>query len=234
MLYDIILIGIIILFIVIGSFKGLARMVFGLAATFVSWLLASWIAAPAAGWLYNALIEASVKSSVAEAVQKLITGAANSVSEVIAQLPVWLKGAMDLTGEQLPSAGAELGNELAGTAADTVNTAVRPVIVGFITIILTVVLFFLIRLILRKLLMKPILGLFKLPVISTLNRILGAVLGAVEGLVVVCILAYLLRLLLPHIASGTGILNESTIYNSFIFYHFYSGNIFTYLTSWIS
>ncbi len=79
--------------------------------------------------------------------------------------------------------------------------------------------------------MNPVLRLFELPVIRGVNRFFGAVIGFIDAFLLVSLLAYLLRLLMPDINSQGGILNESTIYNSFIFYHFYSGNIFTAITS---
>ena len=80
---------------------------------------------------------------------------------------------------------------------------------------------------LKLLVVRPVLKLFELPGIRGVNRFFGGVIGFVDAFLLVSLLAYLLRLLMPAVSSQNGILNESTIYNSFIFYHFYSGNIFT-------
>ena len=233
MIYDIILIGIVLLFIVIGAVRGLAKTVIGLGVMFVSWLAASWLGKLIATWLYAGVFGPKVTTSVSQAADKISSGAVQTVDEVTAQFPGWLKGALSMSGKALPTDASQLTADFSQTAADTVNSVVQPIIIGAISILLTIVLFIVIRLVLRVLVMKPLLGVFKLPVINAFNRVLGGLLGAAEGVVLVWVLAYLLRLLLPHIASQTTILNESTIYNSFIFYHFYSGNIFTYLASWI-
>ena len=99
--------------------------------------------------------------------------------------------------------------------------------------LIEIALFLILSLLLRLILLKPFLSLFEAPGISAVNTFFGGVIGFVDAFLIVSLLAYLLKLLMPLISSEAGILNESTIYNSFIFYHFYSGNIFSALVSLI-
>ena len=230
MILDIITVAVIILFIVIGSIRGAAKALFGAALSFFSYIAASWLARFFAAGIYGKLIEPVVFDSVSSSVEKLISG---SVKEASQALPWWLEGALGLSGGSIVESAAKFTSDVPDNAARAVNSAVEPIITGMICIVLTVLFFVLLTCLGRALLKKPLLSIFELPVISTLNRFAGGALGAVEGVIVVMMLAYLLRLLLPHFGNEVWYIDESTIYNSFIFYHFYSGNIFTALSSWI-
>ena len=181
MIYDIILICIIIAFIVIGALRGLARTLIGFGITFLSCILASWGAKALSDWLYTGIVQPIVLRNVTEAVDGVSSGVIGSVNDAVESLPVWLKGAFDLSGGQLTGEFSSFPEDLSRQAATSVDSAVRPVIVGFISILLTILFFFVLRFIMRKLLMRPVLAAFKLPVINTVNRVLGAALGALEG-----------------------------------------------------
>lgn len=217
MILDIIVIGLVLLFVVIGVLKGAARMIVGLLMSFLAFLAASWLGKWIAGVIYQ--------NHFAPAVNKAVADASGSAGSVIKDLPWWATRSLDISGKEITDSSTGI--------AGTVNAVIEPIVSGVISILLTLVLFLVINFILHKLVMKPILAIFKLPVINTVNKILGGVIGAAEGILFVCMLAYILKLVLPYIDTDIGFLNESTIYNSFIFYHFYSGNIFTILTSWL-
>ena len=89
-------------------------------------------------------------------------------------------------------------------------------------------------LLLRLVLVKPLIALFRFPVLNTLNRVAGGVIGFIDAVLVVSMAAYLIKLILVNIGSNSTWFNEETINKSFIFSHFYSGNIFTWIGSLIS
>ena len=231
MILDIICVALFILMIVIGVRLGAFRMLFGLAADFVSYLAASWLSGFAAERIYTAVIRPAVNDSIRAASSDLITG---HIGNAYQSLPWWLKSALSLTGADMSAGADSLSADITDTVAQAVNNAVQPIITGFVTIILTLLFYLLIRFILVRLFKKPMAKLFDMPVITNVNKFFGALLGALEALLIIMMLAYLLKLLLPHIGTESWIIDETTIYNSFIFYHFYSGNIFTALSRWIT
>lgn len=219
MVLDIIVAAILLLITFIGYKKGAAGMLIGIAMMFVSFVAAAWVSKWLSGVMYQ--------SFFAPSVDKAAASAAASAGDLVSQLPWWAQKALDFSGKEIASAGSE-------GLANAINAVVQPIVTGILTVILTLILFLIIDLILHKLLLKPILAVFRLPFVRTVDRIIGAIIGAAEGVLIVCMLAFVLKLVLPYIDTNAGFLNESTIYNSFIFYHFYSGNIFTTITSWIS
>ena len=231
MIYDVILVAIFITFAIIGYFRGAAKALIGIVVSFVAYAVASIPARLVSGWIYNTMIAPAVHDSVVNTVQSTASGVSDQAS---ALLPGWLSGLLQLSGADIPGTINAAGADLSETAATGVNSVVEPLVSGFLSMILTIGFFFLIRFLLLKLAVIPLIGISKLKVLSTLNKALGAALGLAEAFVVVSMLAYLLRLILPYIHGDAAFLNESTIYNSFIFYYFYSGNIFAALTGWIS
>ena len=218
MILDLIIIILFILIVLIGVWKGAACMIIGLLMTFLSFIAASWLGKWLAGIIYRAHFAPAVSKSISEA-----TG---STGNLFDDLPWWAQNALNLSGESV-SAGSDQITEL-------VNTVVEPIVTGALSIILTLVLFLIINFLAHGLLLKPLLTVFRLPVVNTVDKVIGGVIGAVEGVLVICMLAYILKLVLPYIETDVSFLNETTIYNSFIFYHFYNGNIFSMLASWIS
>ena len=232
MILDLILIALLLIFIIIGCRRGAMATVAGLVMSFAAYLVAAWAAKLISVYIYTNYILTAIRDSVGASVRKLADGTISSLNEVIDSLPPMIKLLVGASGDDLKM--DTYYSDMTAAATDIVDKAVRPVAVGFLSIVLTVLLFIVLSFIFKKLLLKPLLKTFDIPVLSGVNRFFGGVIGAVEGVLAVCMLAYLLRLILPYTDSSSPVLNESTIYNSFIFYHFYSGNIFTMLSSWIA
>lgn len=230
MIYDVILVLIFIGFIVFNTMRGASRSLAGILISIASFISASFLGKFISFKIYDAMLRPAVNNAVTSSVSNVTD---NAVSKAIEALPSWLSGLVKTSGVDI---SGFLDGKLSGTAeaaGNAVNEAIRPIAVDVMTCLMTLVLYLLIHLLLSRFLARPLLRVFRLPVIRTLDRLLGAVLGFANAFLIVSLLAYLLKLLIPHIGSQSGILNESTIYNSFIFYHFYSGNIFTAITSWI-
>ncbi len=117
---------------------------------------------------------------------------------------------------------------LTGSAEETAATAeteiVRPIIEFFLKIIVFLVLLFILRLIIT-----PVSNMFKfvnnVPLIGTLNALLGALLGAVEGLITVYGLALLVKLIVNVSGDSLIFLNTDTIGLTYIFKFFYELNL---------
>jgi hypothetical protein len=77
-------------------------------------------------------------------------------------------------------------------------------------------------------------GVFKIPVVKQVNMILGGLVGIFNAVLLISMLAYLLRLVVPQVSTDLVMLQEETIYSSFIFKWFYDGNIFSVFASWLA
>ena len=230
MIYDIILVLIFLVLIIVNVYRGAARSLAGIIVSIISYLAATSLGKILSSLIYDKMLRGAVDNAVTKALSNLGTDAVAKFNE---NAPSWITGILKSSGIDLSSIISNNVNATSGNVSNALNQAIRPMAVNMLAFILTIVLFILICLLLRFIIVKPLLRVFRLPIINGLNRLLGGVIGFVDAFLIVSLLGYLLKLLLPTFESNSGIFNESTIYNSFIFYHFYSGNIFTAILSWI-
>lgn len=229
MIYDVFTIALIITLIVVGVKRGALRTLAGLLVNFFGYMLAMSISRMIAQYVYDTFIRPTIYDSVS---QSLTDFTDHTVGNAVDSLPQFLRTLLKLSGSDVTESLSGPMETVSDTACASVDSAVQPVVVAVLGFLLTMLLFGLLSFVLRRLAVKPLIGLFeRVPVIRGANRVLGGVIGFVNGLLVVSIIAGLLNLLLPYIKSNSTVFNESTIYNSYIFYYFYSGNIFTAVTS---
>ena len=228
MIYDLITISLIVTLVIIGTVRGAARMLAGLIVNFVGYLIAAALAKMLAVYIYTSFVRPSIYDSVSQSVADVSN---NSINSIVDNMPGFLKGLLSISGEDLSSSLSGTVGSVSDQAAAAVDSAIQPVLVAVISFLMTMLLFAVLSFLLRHFAVRPILGLFELPVVRGFNRFLGGVIGLIDGVLVVSIIAALLNLLLPSIKSTSYLFNESTIYNSYIFYYFYSGNIFTAIAS---
>ena len=231
MIFDVIVILIFVALIALNVFRGAAKSLARFIATLVSYLGATAIGQWLSLLSYNSIVRPAMEKAVANAVSGVSTDAAESI---ISALPSWLTGIVDLKAEDLTNTFSEPISNATGTITEAVNTAVKPVACGILTFFITIIAFLFLMIILQRILVKPLVRLFRFPVLNVVNRVGGAVIGLIDAILLVCMLAYLIKLIIVNVGSNSSWFNESTINNSFIFYHFYSGNIFTWIGSLIS
>lgn len=231
MIFDVIVVVIFIVLIALNIYRGAARSLARLIATVVSYLTATAIGQWLSQLSYNAIVRPALEKAVTNAVSGVSTKAADGI---ISALPSWLTGITNLDAEDLTRAFSDPISNATDTISEAVNTAVKPVACGILTFFITIIVFLFLMMILQRILVRPLARLFRFPVLNVINRVGGAVIGVIDAVLLVCMLAYLTKLILVNVGSNSSWFNESTINNSFIFYHFYSGNIFTWIGSMIS
>lgn len=230
MIFDVIVILIFVGLIALNAYRGAARSLAHLIASLIAYVastaLGQWIALGA----YDSIVRPAIEKAVTGAVSNAGTKAAENV---VTALPSWLTGLLNLSPEDLTDAFSEPINNIKGTISEAVNSAVKPVASGILTFFITLLLFLFFLMILQRFLVRPLVAVFRFPGLNALNHIAGGVIGFIDALLLVCLLAYLIKLVLVNVGSQSTWFNETTINNSFIFCHFYSGNIFTWISSLI-
>lgn len=236
MVYDIILFVIFGLFIFIGIRKGLARTLAGLLMSFVAYTGATFIGKWLSVLIFQNILKDNIHNMVVDKVTAFSTDQLNSAINNL-----------DLNSYDVLGLGLEdgvkswVGNQMTGpienvatNAGETAESVLEPIIIGILSFFLTLILFLVFYILLTKLVTPILLKVFRFPVIKQINAVLGGVAGAVEAFLLVSMLAYLLKLLLPQITTDIYLLQESTINSSFVFKHFYEGNLFTWFASWLN
>ena len=226
MIYDVVVIVILLLSLVIGYNRGAAKMIVSLLGGIASFVLAAFLGDFCANLIYDSYLSSAIINSVSSTVMN--SGAGELVT---AELPPFVSFAVMLTGFDYDSALKVSLDTIPQAIATGFESAVKPVVMSVLTFVLTLLIFLLIYFVLR-LILKAILGfVFEMPLLKGINKFLGAVLSFFGSLIFVSFLAFLLNIIMPYLTEIPFWLSESTIYNSYIFYHFYSGNIFINLIS---
>ena len=234
MVYDIILLAIVILFVIIGVRKGAAASLAGMLTAFVSYTAATFFGKLIAVNVYQLFLRQTIHDTVTNGVSAFGTETLNDSLNSMDFSSIDFFGVQDglksWVGDQMTEPIADISN----SAGQTAETVMEPIVVSILSFFITIILFFIIWILLRKLVMPLVLKVFKIPVIKQVNALLGGVIGLVEAVLLACMLAYLLRLIIPQISTDFWLLKEETIYSSFIFKHLYDGNIFSMFASWLT
>ncbi|MBQ4128451.1 MAG: CvpA family protein [Ruminococcus sp.] len=225
MIYDIIVILIILISVVVGYKVGAAKTLLSLIGSIATFMLAVFLGDYLSNLIYDNFISQSIISSVTESLS--VNGSTISANT----LPLFVRFAFGLTNTDLESLLSNAVNAFPETVATSVESALKPVVISVLSFLFTSILFIVVYFLFRVLLLKVLLRIFKLPIIKGLNSILGVLCALINSVLLISFLAFLLKLIMPYLNNVPYIFSESIIYNSYIFYHFYSGNIFSTILS---
>ncbi len=211
---DLLIVFLFALFILIGVKRGFIKTLVGFIGSFGALIAASLLARPVAGGVFDLFFRAPLHTTVETALVKAGAGqATESVAALLKELPGFLSAYIkgnDLQG-QLEGA---LNSGMA-SAANTVVELISPLFISFLSLIAFFVLYLIVRLAVQ-LFSKVIEGIFKAPVLGSVNSVLGGILGAAQAFLF-CLLAGVLIYLLN--ADGAlfsaETLRDSTLFASF-------------------
>jgi len=228
MILDIFVVIILLLSMFIGYKRGASKTVLSLLFSILAFVAATVLGDLLATEIYDRFISEAILSNV--------SGYASSadslaVAPTVDSLPSFVQFIVNITGFESDSSFVDAVNSAKDTVAFTVESVLQPLVHSVLSFVITLVLFIIIKLIIRLFVLKPICSVFKLPVLRHLDSIAGMFIALLLGLLLITFLAFLLRLIAPTVENMPDILSQQTIYNSYIFKHFYNGNIFYALTS---
>ncbi len=192
---DYVIIGIIVIFALIGLKSGLMKTIYKIVSYVASFYLAIKLSRPVAGWFEGTGVYEGIK----EAVEKLLSNLNINFSGVTD--PTNVEGIKEAIAETpFPDNFKEIiANAMAKTSDATMNMMDNFVesISSFILVLLCGIVLFIILRILFWLAGHLIKGISEIPIIKQVDRISGFILGAVIGVAVI----YLVGLLLTYTAT---------------------------------
>ena len=191
-----------ILFVWVGSRRGLVRSVLRLISCVVSLVLALLLSTVAAGGLFDAFLSESAQEIIAQHLPETdAASVASGVEEALHQLPGFVESALTAGGLGSPEEIASSVQDVLGQSPETVAQAIteqviRPAAVALMGSVCFLLLF-LLFMILFGILIGLINRVFQLPVLKQLNGALGAVVGAAEGVLVIFAAVTVLQIVVP-------------------------------------
>ncbi len=228
MVLDIFAIIILLISCYVGYRNGGAKTIVSLLGTVLAFSVATFLGDILSGLIYDSFISQSVVDGVSTYAASTQTV---SVAPTVDSLPSFVQSIVDFTGFESNSSLINAVNSAKDTVALSVESAIRPLVVSVLSFIITTVLFFIVHFIIRLVLLKPIIAVFRLPLIRAVDSAIGVICALLCAVLLISFLAFLLKLITPYISDMPQFLSEETIYNSYIFKHFFNGNIFYAVTS---
>lgn len=222
-LIDILLAALLLSFFFMGLRTGLVRSLIGFLGSIVALIAAICLGNLIANWMYTDLF----RSSLVDTIHSAISGQGAATAEqqaqsVLSALPSFLGNALEnmgVTAQQLGESMAGSSDVVAQSAADFVS----PVIIHLTALGLTILLFLIFRIGIYFL-AKLIDGVFRLPVLNTINRILGGAFGLLKGGVVAFLLATVILVVAPLLPTETAESVHKTVEASYLCRWFYETN----------
>lgn len=183
---DIILLVVFVSCIIDGRRKGFAKMILSVVATVIALIVAKTYAEPVAVWINDNFVHQTIVDSIAKAISDSVGSGAAAIAN---SLPDYIVRAAEAVGLTAQGITAELGsNVTAVQASEQICNAVEGV---FVIPAIQLVSFFVIFAVgsaVLNFVASLINGVFKLPLIKNVNKLLGAVLGGVKGIIAVFVI----------------------------------------------
>ena len=197
---------------VIGGYKkGFLKTIVLAAGTLASLLIAFWLSGWLADLIFSNIIRESVIKNISDTLSGLsdATSTVSAISAVLAALPAFVLNPMLAQYGSKEAMVAEIqrntDNTLSGLSETITDTVVSPVLTMLII----------------KIVAKALGAVRRIPLVGTLNAVLGAVVGAVQGLIALFLLGLAGNILVSLSGNDLGLFNTGIIGKSYIYQFFY-------------
>lgn len=219
---DFLVIVIVAVFAFFGFKKGIMKTIVSIVGTFIASLLTMLLSNPIAEAIYYGLFDDVIVEKAYDA-SKLFkqSGEGQLIDKILQTMPKFV-------GNSLPGFGISQKSLSAAAAAgaEKVEELLRPIVISFISLIVSVILFILISVII-KFISRFINDRIDDSYIGTVNRFFGAVIGIIEGFVLILVIAFVIRIAVPHLKTVPDIISNESISQSTVFKGIYDSPILT-------
>lgn len=188
MIADIIIVAVIVLFVIIGTKRGIAKTFLSIMGYMAAVALAYYLSGPLSQFIYDAFVKQTVVTNIEHTISE--SGVQNAMQNCLNALPGWVFALVSFVTGIFGSDTSNLtkfmtiSDNASVSAASSIESMVAPVAVSVFKIFLEIILFVILLLIVKRLI-RIVLKIFNVPVIRQLNKTLGGILGAVEGVLFV-------------------------------------------------
>lgn len=224
-IYDAVVVFVIISSVIFSYKRGFLRSILSLVSYCVSFFIANFLGRFVSQIIFDNFIKANVEHDILNTLNNSLNSGSmiNSVNKISSIIPDWLTSYLigDKTVDDV-AGGFIAKNDLNAASSAIANQIFRPYIIMIISIIAFFVLFAAVKLLFRYVYMLTRV-VERMPVIGTLNGLLGGLCGVVKAgilLFILAIIAFVVILITKNEMSwiNTGIINETHLF--FMFYKF--------------
>lgn len=187
MLSNIIIIALILLFMVIGAVRGLAKTLLNFAGFILTAITANYLSTVLSKWIYTTFLQQNIITNLTEMVQQ--NSASYAASNCFDAVPAWIRGIVDFFAGIFGGSMDSIVNNMTFSASSSsvaaaIEKPLGDVVTAVLGILLLLILFMVVFAVV-KILIHFALRIFNIPVIRQINKFLGGILGIAEGIIFV-------------------------------------------------
>lgn len=223
---DIGVVVILVIAMITGWRRGVARSLIRLLGAVGSLILSSLLASSLAPYVFEALVRPSLTGKIEQALAASpAQDIAQKLQELFNALPQFVSSLLEQYGitngrmEQILASGTQ---DTAKTLVDTIS----PAVVEPIRVVLMFLLF-LILMVVVGILARAVGRIFRLPVLRQADSLIGLVVGLFSGVVVLLVICLVVRAVVPMVPAGnwfTNVFSQESIQSSALFRMIYEWN----------
>ncbi|MDR2909245.1 MAG: CvpA family protein [Oscillospiraceae bacterium] len=197
--------------------RGMLRTLVSFAGGILSAVAAGYLSMPAARFLYNAVVRDSIRAVISRQVEEMLGEGVSSGAGWLAALPGWAAGMLREDG----------GVAMPETAADIIPAVERFIDAALAQPVLTLLrgicffILFWVFLAIVRYIARALGAVNGIPLVGSLNTVLGGVLGAGEALIALYLLAVLAQAYIAVTGGGGEYVNDSILSRGYLFGFFY-------------
>ena len=220
-------VAVIALFTVSAYKKGFLNTVVKFVGTLVSFVFSMMISGPAAEFIFDNYISESIVSVVRKhmgAVGKAdVTAFADGMSDLISELPDFFANIMEkgfgVHAEEWY--GLVSDENISGMTDAVIENIISPLAIGLIRVLVFCAVFALLKFLVNAV-AALLIGVNKLPLIGSLNEVLGGAVGAAQGMLYMFIIASIVWLALFAAGGELGPVSADEVSKTLLFKEFYN------------
>ncbi len=226
-LLDGLTVAVIVLFTVSAYKKGFLNAVVRFLGTLIAFIFSMVASAPAAEFIFDNYLAESIASVVKTHMGSIkevdVAAFADGMSELISDLPELFAKIMENGfGVHAEEWYALVSAETVSNMTDAViENIIAPLATGLIRVLVFCVVFALLKFLVNAL-AALLIGVNKLPLIGSLNEVLGGVVGAAQGMLYMFIIASIVWLALFAAGGTLGPVSAETVSQTLLFKEFYN------------
>lgn len=212
LLWDVLAVVVIVVSIAVCVRQGFAKKILSVCSYIIALVLSRIITPICSTWIFEKMLEPSMRSLVGTSVDNAVQASADSV---VAEFPDWIARILEEFSISEGMYSSDFSTEMRQTIISSVMESLQEPVMQILTAICFLLFFLLIAFFIRRI--AGFFGLLNnLPAIGTMNRFLGGVLGAVQGVAILLVLSVVFKLIISMTGDDLVWLNQEVLSQSFI------------------
>ena len=191
--WDVLAIAILVYFVKNCARRGLASTVLSFSGYIVAAIVAKACSTAGANLLYKYVVRDALRVTLTRRLDTAFAAGGEAAKDILTLLPAAFARLVEKSGQAqaVSSAAADAG----GVVEALLDTVLRDPLLSMLQGVSFLLIFSLCLLLVRRI-ARLFTGLYRVPLVGTLNTLLGGVVGVLQGVLVLCICAFAIRAVL--------------------------------------